>query len=125
MLSSDHTQNEPPQPDTAQAIMFRTTRDQIMSATFTLPAQLDSLTTETLALDLVQRRGQALQIDASGVAFLGALALQLLIAVKRQWQADEKSFRLVDCSAAFLDGLSVLGATPEDLGLCRADGGQA
>lgn len=105
------------QPETTEKLVFRSTRDQKMKGSLTLAACLDSLATERLASELAPRRGHSLALNAGQVTFLGALALQLLIATHRQWKADGKSFEITDPSEAFMDGFALLGARAEDLGL--------
>lgn len=60
-------------------------------------------------------RGHSVVLDAGQVTFLGALALQLLLASYRQWQDDGKSFQIINPSAAFLDGISLLGVAASSL----------
>jgi chemotaxis protein CheX len=105
------------QPESAEKLVFRSTRDQKMKGSINLAACLDGLATERLASELAPQRGHALTLYAGQVTFLGALALQLLIAANRQWQTDGKPFRIADPSAAFLEGVALLGSNVSDLGI--------
>jgi len=105
------------QPETAERLVFRSTRDQEMKGSLTLAACLDSLATEHLASELSRLRGHSVTLDAAQVTFLGALALQLLIAAQRQWKIDGKAFSIIDPAAAFLEGIAVLGSAPGELGI--------
>lgn len=87
-----------------------------MEGSLTLAACLDGMATERLASELMRRRGHSLTLDAGQVTFLGALALQLLIAAREQWQADGKPLVISAPSAAFLEGVALLGGSPEALG---------
>lgn len=88
-----------------------------MKGSITLAACLDSLATERLASEFAPQRGHPLTVHAGEVSFVGALALQLLLATYRQWQADEKLFEITGPSDAFLDGIALLGGDPAMLGL--------
>ncbi len=105
------------QPEMAEKPVFRSTRDHKMKGSLTLAACLDSLATEHLAAELAQRRGHSLTLDAAHVTFLGALALQLLIATGLQWKTDGKSLDIIDPSEAFLEGVALLGGGATELGL--------
>ena len=56
----------------------------MMSASLTLAPRLDSPAAEGLAKDLVAARGAGILINAEGVIFCGALAMQLLLSARRQ-----------------------------------------
>lgn len=55
---------------------------------FTLPARLDTSGAAALVPALLSRRGQPLEMDASGVEVLGARAVEVIIAAGRQWAED-------------------------------------
>lgn len=103
------------QPEPAEKPVFRSIRDQKMKGSLKLAACLDSLATEHLASEFTQMRGHSVVLDAGQVTFLGALALQLLLASYRQWQDDGKSFQIINPSAAFLDGISLFGVAASSL----------
>ena len=107
------------QPEPAQSIVFRSIRDQRMKGTLKLAACMDSLATEQFAAELAQQRGHSLTLDASSISFLGALALQLLLAAHRQWQEDGKSFQIVDPSPAFLEGVTLMGVGFAEIGFAE------
>lgn len=105
------------QQELAEKLVFRSTRDQKMNGKLILAACLDSLETESLASELAPQRGHSLTLDAGQVTFLGALALQLLIAAHRQWNADGKAFEIMNPSDEFIDGIALLGGSGADLGI--------
>jgi len=105
------------QPEPAEKLVFRSIRDQEMKGSLSLAACLDTLATEHLASELAPQRGHSLTLHAGQVTFVGALALQLLIAAHRQWQADGKPFRIAAPSAAFLEGVVLLGSNATELGI--------
>jgi len=105
------------QPEPAKAIVFRSIREHKMKGSLKLSARLDSQAAEHLAAELAQQRGHSLALDAGQVTFLGALALQLLLAAHRQWVGDGKSFRIVNPTTAFLEGVSLLGIDAPEIGL--------
>lgn len=88
-----------------------------MKGSLKLAACLDTLATEQLASELTPQRGHSLTLDAGEVTFVGALALQLLLSAQRQWRDDEKAFDIANPSAAFLDGVALLGCEPAALGI--------
>lgn len=88
-----------------------------MKGPFKLSSCLDSQAAEQLGAALTQKRGEPLTIDAAEVSFLGALALQLLIAARRQWLEDGLSFDIAGVSDEFLDGVRLLGINPDELGV--------
>lgn len=105
------------QPEPGAALLFRSTREKIMKGPFKLSSCLDSQAAEQLGAALKQKRGEPLTIDAAEVSFLGALVLQMLIAACRQWREDGLSFDIAEVSDEFLDGMRLLGVTPDELGL--------
>jgi len=105
------------QPELAERLVFRSTRDQKMKGSLTLAACLDSLATERLASELTSQRGHSLTLNAGQVTFVGALALQLLFAARRQWKTDGKPLEITDPSEAFLEGIASLGGSASELGL--------
>ena len=74
-----------------------------------LPERLDVAICEYLSEELKAAQGGAIRLDASRVTFLGSMALQLLIAAQRQWQADGAAFHVTAPSEAFRGGLALLG----------------
>jgi anti-anti-sigma regulatory factor len=85
------------------------TANSVGDAPLDLPERLDFAACETLAANLESRRGAALSLQATKVGFLGALAAEILLRARLQWQADDAAFDLVDPSPEFLKGLARLG----------------
>lgn len=78
-----------------------------------LPATLDVARARAVFEDLAGRRGSPLTIDASEVEKASALAVEILIAARRQWQADGLPFALGNLSAAARDTWAGLGLSPD------------
>ena len=81
-----------------------------MVATVRLADNLDMQATGRLADEIAARKG-AVKLDASGVAHVGGLAAQYLLAAA----ASRRKITVADPSAAFCDGLRRLGIDPARL----------
>ena len=81
-----------------------------MSEPMNLPPVLDLKAAEGLRAALLARRGQPLQIDASGVQRLGGLCLQVLLAARKTWEGDVFPFSIDQRSEAFSEMLRLFGA---------------
>lgn len=77
-----------------------------------LPVRLDFAAARDLHAELVARRGSALAVDGTAVAFCGALAAQILVAASRDAAAGEASL-LLKASPALHNDLSRLGVLGE------------
>ncbi|TMV71379.1 STAS domain-containing protein [Thioclava sp. BHET1] len=86
-----------------------------MTTALSLPPQIDLSATEQLALAIRAARHQPLILDAAHVSHVGALFSQLLWVSRAAWEADGQPFEIRNPSESFLDGLSLLGMSPEDL----------
>ena len=75
-----------------------------------LPEVMDLRAAGPLARDLLALRGQPVSLDASRVARLGGLGLQVLLSARRTWLADKLDFSVVDASDAFRADCALLGA---------------
>ena len=93
-----------------------------MSASLTLAPRLDSPAAEGLAKDLVAARGAGILINAEGVIFCGALAMQLLLSARRQWQEDGHPFEIEKPSQDLTEACRLLGVTPNDVGIEQKTG---
>ena len=76
-----------------------------------LPQNLDLGAAGPLWSDMCAARGQPLELDASGVERVGGLCLQVLLAAQAQWRVDGIAFAVTNPSAAFADGVRLMGAT--------------
>lgn len=76
-----------------------------------LPQNLDLSAAGPLWSDLCAARGQPVELDASSVERIGGLCLQVLLAAQAQWRADGIAFAVTNYSAAFADGVQLMGAT--------------
>jgi chemotaxis protein CheX len=77
-----------------------------------LPEALDLRAADPLRTALAARRGEAVTIDGSDVQRAGGLCLQLLIAGRQAWSADNRAFRLINPSEALKEALTISGAHP-------------
>ena len=84
-----------------------------MTTGLTLAARLDLGSVAALAAEFSELTGADLTVDAGQVDHLGALSAQLLVAAQRQWAAEGYQLTFSPRSAAFDDGLAVLGLTNE------------
>lgn len=82
-----------------------------MSQTLVLDPVLGLKESGPLQAAFLERRGQALEIDASGVQRLGGLCLQVLLAASRAWADDGCPLAFTSRSAAFDDALALFGAS--------------
>ena len=81
-----------------------------MTANLTLDPVLDLKAAEPLRAALLERQGEALSLDASGVQRLGGLCLQLLLAARRSWAEAGQTLAIAPRSAAFEAALALFGA---------------
>ena len=79
------------------------------SHTLTLPERLDYAACETLAKDIAAKAGTPLQLEATSVRFLGALAAEIILRGQAEWASQELPFWVSDRSEAFTSGLQNLG----------------
>jgi chemotaxis protein CheX len=82
----------------------------ILASPLHLDAVLDLKAAGPLKAALLERRGEALQVDASQVQRLGGLCLQLLLAARRSWADDGQPLSITPRSQAFDDALGQFGA---------------
>lgn len=81
-----------------------------MMDTLVLDPVLDLKASVPLQAALLERRGQPLSVDASGVQRLGGLCLQVLLSADRTWAGDACAFAITPRSAAFDEALALFGA---------------
>lgn len=82
-----------------------------MSASLTLSPVLDLRAAAPLRAALLERRGEAMDIDASSVERLGGLCLQVLLSARRAWAEDGLPFAISGLSEGFREGLRLFGAS--------------
>jgi chemotaxis protein CheX len=80
-----------------------------MPNTITLAARMNFQAAKDLHSRLSASAGQDVEIDASGVDFLGGLAAQTLIAADRHWRGAGCAFAITGASAPFRQCLTELG----------------
>lgn len=76
---------------------------------------LDLNAAAPLAAELLAGRGADLEVDASRTRRLGAQAVQVLLSARRTWHEDGARLAVVNASAAFRDGLKLLGIAEDAL----------
>jgi chemotaxis protein CheX len=79
----------------------------------TLPDDLSGAFCEALKADLLARRGQPLELDASNVVRCGGQAVQLLVSAKRSWASDSQPFAIVNPEADFIRIVQLTGLQDE------------
>ncbi len=84
-----------------------------------LPAILDLTAAATLLENFLTLRGRPLDMHAGDVQRLGGQCLQVLLAARTAWAADEQDLNLHDCSEDFLAALNLLGVVPKTLTYCK------
>jgi chemotaxis protein CheX len=80
-----------------------------------LPPVLDLVAASALLEAFLERRGQALVVDGGGVQRLGAQCLQVLLAARAAWEADDLALEMENCSEDFLATLELLGVAQQTL----------
>jgi chemotaxis protein CheX len=75
-----------------------------------LPETLDLKAAAPLRGTLLEARGAAVEIDASGVQRLGGLCLQVLLSAQATWATDGHPFVISSASTAFAEGVRRMGA---------------
>ena len=93
-----------------------------MSASLSLAARLDNPAAEHLSRDLLEARGGAVLINAEAVIFCGALAMQLLVAARKQWLKDGQAFEVERPSSDLINACRLLGVTLENVGVVETLG---
>jgi chemotaxis protein CheX len=85
---------------------------EMMDNVLELPPMLDLVAASTLLEAFLHRRGNTLVVDGGAVERLGAQCLQVLLAARAAWAADEQSLRFENGSEEFLATLELLGVAP-------------
>jgi chemotaxis protein CheX len=81
----------------------------------TLPSVLDLKAASGLHRDLIELRGQDLNVDGGEVSRLGAQCLQVLMAGVIAWRKDARRLGFVNRSEAFDRALNLFGADLDTL----------
>ncbi|OYV40162.1 MAG: hypothetical protein B7Z81_02395 [Acidocella sp. 20-61-6] len=80
-----------------------------------LPSVLDLVAASDLLAAFQSHRGHPLEVDGSDVQRLGGQCLQVLLAARAAWAADDQTFMLENFSDEFMATLDLLGVTPQAL----------
>lgn len=78
--------------------------------TIVLVPSLKTAAAGPLLENLRQRRGSSVNLDGSGVEFLGAACFQVLASASASWAKDSIPFSIVNPSNALRTDLAILGA---------------
>jgi len=78
-----------------------------------LPETMDRKAVLALQRTLLDQRGADAVLDASQVRRMGGLAIEMLIAARKQWQSDGKTLSIRDASDQFVTALEAVGASVE------------
>lgn len=80
-----------------------------------LNERLDSAAADGLRNDLAEATGGDVALDASAVAVLGGLCLELLMCARQVWSDAGRRFTVENASQAFAQDLALLGLTLDQL----------
>ena len=86
-----------------------------MTVTIKLRERLDFGVAPDLKAELLAQAGNDVQMDASDVAHLGTLCLQIMIAASQDWARNGQKISLISPSEVCMTQLSLHGFTPETL----------
>lgn len=86
-----------------------------MTAVIKLQERLDFGAAPDLKAEFIGQLGNDLQIDASGVAHMGTLCLQIMIAASNEWARNGHKFDLISPSDICVTQLSLHGFSPETI----------
>ncbi len=84
-----------------------------------LEPRLDTAAAGNLANAILENAKCDLELDASQVTHLGALALQVLRAAARSWHQDDVALTMTGVSTDCADQINLLGFAPDNI--CRWD----
>ncbi|MGB5559698.1 MAG: STAS domain-containing protein [Paracoccaceae bacterium] len=85
-----------------------------MSSVFELGSKLNTQAASALFDDVGSRRGQDVILDGGNVSFLGGQCFQILLAARRQWQADGHKIDISNPSIEMADAMARMGLPPEE-----------
>jgi chemotaxis protein CheX len=78
--------------------------------TLILAESLDLPTATALRAEILGLRGAPVTLDASSVQRIGGLCLQVLLAARAAWRADDKAFSITGASPEVRNTLERVGA---------------
>jgi chemotaxis protein CheX len=77
--------------------------------TLQLPEVLDLNAAAPVAAQFLSHRGNDLLVDASQVRRIGGQGFQVLLSARKTWQHEGLTMRVTKPSAAFREGIELLG----------------
>ncbi|EKN00118.1 MULTISPECIES: STAS domain-containing protein [Acidocella] len=80
-----------------------------------LPAVMDLVAAPALQEMFLQRRGQDVCLNGAQVQRLGGQCLQVLLAARLAWAAEDHSLTLHSPSEDLITSLELMGLKPDDL----------
>ena len=75
-----------------------------------LPRRMDADAAVRLMEELLERKHQAISVDASNVQQLSTLCVQVLLSARKCWERDGLGFAVTNPSTAFQESIRLLGA---------------
>jgi len=79
------------------------------SNVYVLPEVMDLKAASALTQSIVGFQGTALTLDASRVARIGGLCLQVLLSARLTWKVDRLPFTVVSPSPVFSESVALFG----------------
>ncbi|MEM0929062.1 MAG: STAS domain-containing protein [Pseudomonadota bacterium] len=92
-----------------------TTDDAAAPPSISLPRRIDTRSVANLHADIRLARGAPLTVIADEVEMLGAQGAALFFSAAKSWAADGLHFEIKDPSETFVNDLSLLGLSIEDI----------
>lgn len=80
-----------------------------------LPETLDHISAPEISKTLLAHRGTDIVLDAAAVQRLSAIGIELLIAARKQWEADGARIEINNWSDIALTTMDRIGATTDML----------
>jgi chemotaxis protein CheX len=87
------------------------------SAIVALPETLDSSSAAGIKEQLLANRGSPVVVDAGQVRRTGMQAVQVLLAAAQTWRSDGKSYVVANAADEFLETLTLVGLSRQDLSI--------
>ena len=95
--------------------MTQETYQQFPISVLDLAPILDSASAGALASNLMQLRGQPIEVSASANSRISTLCIQVLISAAATWKSDGWSFRVNMASTSYTRALELLGLGQSNL----------
>jgi len=90
---------------------------EMQTEQYNLPEFLDVTASGALRQELLEKRGQDIQVYAGDVQRAGTLCLQVLLSARETWKNDNKAFEITEPSSELMEAVKQLGLKPTDLSI--------